>query len=497
MRVTTRVNKLNEILMEGYLSFKYFAEEIVKEIEGDKIEIADFQQEWIDTALKYDNVAISASRGSGKSMCLGILFPLYIAAYNSNKSILIVSPSEERSFEILQKIRYVIENNPMLKFLRPESGTGTWSKHKLDTSNHCQFYCRVLSPNVRGHHVDYLLMDEGGEVEDCEVFFSAVLPTIYTKNGKCIAIGTPTSNSDLISTLMRRSTFKGKKYPAISLIDGKLVPLWEERFSIKKLNKIKRTIGETRFNREYLLNIISRENQPFSPEMLLKCQNDKLRYLEHGDVNRDYFFGVDLAYSKRGDYTVFTIFELQPNDVMRLVYMFRVRGMDIPLQEAKLIELMDKFPPKRVVIDVSLFGLNMVNNLTQLGYPIEGYSFGGRGKRSLILFTLLKAYSDKKIEIPYDIESRDGICGVKNLEQELSYMQLIDGNFKSVSGHDDCGISAGMGLYAASKFKSCLSYGASNSSNIYKEVNTNYGGRNYKNQKEKYIEYLQGLRRKV
>lgn len=139
----------------------------------------------------------------------------------------------------------------------------------------------------------------------------------------------------------------------------------------------------------------------------------------------------------------------------------------------------------------------MVNNLTQLGYPIEGYSFGGRGKRSLILFTLLKAYSDKKIEIPYDIESRDGICGVKNLEQELSYMQLIDGNFKSVSGHDDCGISAGMGLYAASKFKSCLSYGASNSSNIYKEVNTNYGGRNYKNQKEKYIEYLQGLRRKV
>ncbi len=495
MRVTTRVNKLNEILMEGYLSFKYFAENIVKEVEGYKVEIADFHQEWIDAILKNDNVVISASRGSGKSLVMGVLFPLYIATYNSNKSILIVSPTEERSFEILQKIRYVIENNSLLKFLKPESGTGTWSKHKLDTSNHCQFYCKVLSSNIRGHHVDYLLLDECGEIGDGEIFFSAVLPTIYTKNGKCVAIGTPTSNSDLLNTLSRRKTFKSLRYPAIKLINGKLIPLWEKKFSISKLNRIKRTMGASRFEREFMLNIVSKENQPFTPEMLMSCQNDKLRYLENGDINREYFIGVDLAYSKKGDYTVITVFEMQPNEVMRLVYMFRVRGMDIPSQENKLIEIMNKFPPKRVVIDISLFGLNMVNNLSRMGYPIEGFSFGGRGKRSLILFTALKAYSDKKIEIPYHESVRDGICGVKNLEREASNMQLIDGSFKSVMGHDDILISVGLGLYAASKFKSCLVYGASNSSNIYKEVNRNYGGRNYKEQKEKYIEYLQSLHR--
>ena len=85
----------------------------------------------------------------------------------------------------------------------------------------------------------------------------------------------------------------------------------------------------------------------------------------------------------------------------------------------------------------------------------------------------------------------------ENYKGTVYNLQIAEDESYIAEGHvvHNCAISAGMGIYAASKFKSCLSYGISNSSNIYKEVNTNYGGRNYKAQKEKYIEYLQSLRK--
>lgn len=476
------LEKATEMLLEGSLSFKYYAENIVKEIEGTKLEITGFQEEWVDEALSHQNVVIAASRGHGKTLTFGVLLPLYLATYYANNSFLIISPTEDRAFEILQKIRYIVENNNILRFLKPASDTGSWTKSKLTTSNNCVFYSKCVSPNLRGYQVNYLLVEECGQIHDVDMFLSAVLPTIYAKRGKCIAIGTPETNYDLLERLKHNPHFHSLEYPALK--DGK--PLWPEKYSVSRLMTIKRTIGEPRFNREYLLKITSDEDRVFFPDDLAASLDETKGFLEYGDTTKNYFVGVDLAFSPRGDYTVFVVLEQQANDTYTVARIERMRGVTPAVQETKLEELCEKFRPLRVLIDKSLFGQVIINNLRAKGLPVVAFDFSP-GKRGLILHTLQRAFIDRKIKLPYN-EYAEPV--IKTLLHELSYIYISNGKFKSKSSHDDCAIALALAYHIASKYKSCLMYGASSQNNIYNSM-SNYGvQRSYIGQMERHLEML-------
>ena len=470
------VEEISEVLLSGKLSFKYFAEKIVKEMDGFKLEIPKFQEEWVEHAMRYQNVVISASRGHGKTMVLGVLFPLYLATYNSNLSFLIISPTEDRAAEILAKIRYVIESNELLKSLKPATASGTWTKTKLDTTNRCQFYCRCLTKHLRGYQVDYLLVEEAGQIEDIDLFFSVALPTIYSKNGKCVAIGTPESNYDLLARLRRTRHFKYFEYPAI--VNGK--PLWPERFSITKLKTIKRTIGPARFRREYLLDYTYSPRKVFPPNLVLSCLDDNASLLDSGSADRNYFIGVDLAASPRGDYTVFAIVEEDIDRSYRLAYLERMRGVPPSIQERKLIDLCGKFPPRKIVVDRSLFGQTMVNDLRAAGLPVEGFDFT-IGKRGMLFNTLQRFMADKKLKFPYNEHAKNVI---QTLIKELDGIEFdSNGRYVSKTSHDDTVIALALAMYAASQYKSCLVYGKANvgtsNLNIYPN-RYNYEYKSYK-----------------
>lgn len=482
LKLKIDLEKATEMFLEGSLSYKYFVENIVREIEGSELTVPPFQEEWVDAALTHQNVVIAASRGSGKTITFGVLLPLYLATYHANKTFLIISPTEDRAFEILQKLRYTIENNKLLRFLKPTSTAGTWTKSKLDTSNHCVFYSKCLSPNLRGYQVDYLLVEECGQIHDVDMFLSAVLPTIYAKKGKCIAIGTPETSYDLLAKLKKNPHFFSLEYPAIK--DGK--PLWPERYSVSRLKTIKRTIGESRFSREYLLQLASDEDRAFPSDVLVASLDQSRGFLKYGDATKSYFAGVDLAESPKGDYTVFTVLERQTADTFVLAYMERMRGVAPHIQEKKLEELYEKFKPLRIEVDRSLFGHTFISNLRSIGLPVVAFDFSP-GKRGLILHTLQRAFEDRKIVLPYNSESEPAI---KVLLHELSFIDITNGKFKSRTTHDDCAISLALAYYAACKYKTCLVYGASSQVNIYNKV-SNYGaGESYISQMEKRVELL-------
>jgi len=482
MKLAIDLEKATEMFLEGSLSYKYFVENIVKEIEGVELKVPKFQEEWIDAALTHQNVVIAASRGSGKTLTFGVLLPLYIATYHSNKTFLIISPTEDRAFEILQKIRYTVENNRLLRFLKPTSVSGTWTKSKLDTSNHCVFYSKCLSPNLRGYQVDYLLVEECGQIQEVDMFLSAVLPTIYAKKGKCIAIGTPETSYDLLARLKNNPHFYSLEYPAIK--DGK--PLWPERYSISRLKVIKRTIGEPRFNREYLLQLMSDEDRAFPSDVLVSSLDHNRGLLEYGDTTKKYFVGVDLAESRKGDYTVFMVLEQQDEGSFAIAHMERMRGVPPNIQERKLEELYEKFKPLRIEVDRSLFGHAFISNLKSRGLPVIGFDFSPN-KRGMILHSLQRAFEDQKIKIPYNNEAE---LKMKTLLHELSYIDITNGKYVSKTRHDDCAIALALAYYAACKYKTCIVYGATSQVNIYNNV-SNYGAeKSYIEQREKHVEML-------
>jgi hypothetical protein len=104
----------------------------------------------------------------------------------------------------------------------------------------------------------------------------------------------------------------------------------------------------------------------------------------------------------------------------------------------------------------------------------------------MLLYSLQRLFRDKKLQIPYSPEAKPKM---RILLKELSYLEVKEGKYKSIKGHDDCAISLSLAAYAFSKFKCCLTYGVSNSS-IYKDIFYYGAKKSYREQIEKNLELL-------
>jgi len=117
-----------------------------------------FHKEWIDLFLKHNRLCIIAATGHGKSAIFGVAIPLWLSFYKRNKKILVVSHTMEQAVSLLDRIKFEIANNEMLKRLEPEQKQGyVWSKTVIDTTTGCRIFCKPYNENLRGYHVDYCI----------------------------------------------------------------------------------------------------------------------------------------------------------------------------------------------------------------------------------------------------------------------------------------------------------------------------------------------------
>jgi len=104
----------------------------------------------------------------------------------------------------------------------------------------------VRNPEITKKGLDWIF---GQAIPACDIEWRAYF------------LGTPMYRRTVLSHLRKNPAVKKIKIPAIK--DGRAT--WPKRFPLKKLNEIKRLIGRTRFNREYLL-LETDEEAPFQPE---------------------------------------------------------------------------------------------------------------------------------------------------------------------------------------------------------------------------------------
>jgi hypothetical protein len=451
--------EIKRLLTQGYLSPKVFCESIIQEINGFKLEMEDFHSEWFELAMKERYLNIIAARGHGKSTMMAIAYPIWKATYHPHRIMFIMSPEERRAKENLQTIRNIIETNPVLRFLHPKKTGegGTWTKDKITTSNHCQIYCGYMSPNTRGFHVDELILEETGRVQGrklTDIFWSIVYAFIETRKGNLVGIGTPEHANDLGQQMKRKSTFKTVYYPVIS--NGKI--LWPKKFTINDLKTIRINMGKARFNREYLLQISSGGDTPFTPNMMLASQDLNLKLIHQNPVDdngvripKEYYIGVDLAESPKGDFSVFAVLERVGSE-LHLVHFHRYRGVEPTLQINMALELCLRFPPRVICVDNSRWGMVMVESLLSEGLPVVGYNFNSRvggGGRTNLLFELQKAFTENIIKIPCNENDRPIL---EPLFKEIQLLEYVDGSYISRARHDDCPIALGLAVFAASKY---------------------------------------------
>ena len=471
MRQLTDILKGEEdfgsFLIKCRLDFKFFAERVMG------LDVQPYHVHWVECFLTKRRTRIVAPRGSGKTFMLGVAFTIWISIFKSDQRFLIVAASKDKAKDIVKELRDAIECNELLDaLLTPEGKSTSWSTSELKTKTNCLIAVRAYTgKGVRGQHVNYALLDEGGEIDnkDTSLFFDGIVPTVAHKNGHIMVIGTSKTETDLLSVLAEPS--RGYHCLTYSMWDEDTqTSMWPAKFPKEKLDLIKQEVGSITFAREYLSQMLDVGVQPFSMADIVRSYDNTENFHNAGREYEledkslqwgNYFIGVDLAMSPQGDYSVYTVCELL-NDLIYIRKILRVRGIHYKSQEVMVKQLCEDFKPMRVIVDKSVFGEVFISDLRDLGIAAEPFSFTP-DNRNNILNNLMRLFEGNKIKTPRFNDDADCIQETTNLTDELQkiiFTTTATGlrTFQSIGKHDDAVMSFALSAWGATEFGPSCEY---------------------------------------
>lgn len=309
--------------------------------------------------------------------------------------------------------------------------------------------------------------DEGQNYEDKSIFWQVVSPTVQLKNGRIFVVGTTRSFGDLLMELYNENDeYFAKKYPAIVKDkNGKDVPLWATKYTMQdkdvfgraSLPKIKREIGEINFEQEFMLNPVSSQTGLFPYEVIARNLDNSAKFLEFAQPNRRYVVGMDIAYSKavKGDYSVITVLELDPERNKVLCYMDRFKGKPPKEQKEVLKDVIGRFHPYRVIIDQKGVGEGFLRDLQEeiTNTQIEGKSYNQPEEKNDLLKSLRNEFENDRITLPHSTEHPFTYQRVEVLKKELEETGwVIKNNKAKIEGlgqHDDTVMSLALANFGA------------------------------------------------
>jgi len=294
-----------------------------------KYETADFQKEIMFNLEKSltESLYICAFRNSGKSTIVTTAYPLWaILGKQQKKFCVIFCQTQTQAKQHMMNIRNELEDNELLKKdLGPFQEEGDeWGSHSLVFREHgARITVASIEQSIRGlrhnqYRPDLFICD------DVEDFLSTrtqesrnkiyrwlkgeVIPA-GDKNTRLIVVGNLLHEDSLLMRIkeeINQTRIRGifKEYPLLDNNENYESCLWPGKFkSPQDIEEEKMRVGnEASWQREYLLRIISSDDQVIYPEWI--HYYDQLPGIRH-EAYRGTYAGVDLAISlkDRADFT--------------------------------------------------------------------------------------------------------------------------------------------------------------------------------------------------
>ena len=435
------------------------------------LEIAVFHREWLWLCDNNRNVCIMAPRGHGKTEVLIIgwmLYSMYMAVMDIKEGIwkhadvrnwfegMIVSKSMPQSTSVLRRLKYRMLDHPFLKRLLGTGREGKETATELILIGRHKIVCRPYGDQIRGIHVNLACIDEAGTFEDQTIFNYAIQPTIQKYHGKISAIGTPTSQVDLLYNLFNNPRFKSKKYQAFKDPVQQKKPLWPSEFPKRKLIEIKETIGSLAFSREYMCEPVGEEDRIFPHHLIEKGFLQRAGWVKEArssDVS--YWIGCDFAMSAAvgADYSVFVVIERDMNGKCRICDIYRAKGKSFKEQMHHLRVLYARYHPTNVMIDARTFGESFLQQMRDEGMRVEGHK-DTRASKEKVIMHLRNQFEKLKVLIPRGRETRPETDDLVN--ELLSYTVVITPQkqvtYEGTGAHDDCVSALALAIYVATRY---------------------------------------------
>jgi hypothetical protein len=417
----------------------------------DGVVVKDYHMEWVNALEDNQKVAITAFTGSGKTSIPGVLYPLWRIFRDPSTNILIISATLSQATRILNEIKHHIEHADYLEELKPEDRQASWSKSKVEFTTGGEIKCKPIGNGakaVKGSHVDLAICDEAAEFDDQEKFHRNVRTRVESQSGDICLISTPVHENDLMANvsdgemepkckLCRRTLDDGVECPEHGELEDREIdggenisemgfwnksygvyeedvspddkdsfplttsdetkhvrPLFPENFDRQKIMKL-REENMTMFQKEYLCEPLAVEGDLFDPNDIIELYDKDEEFEQRRRDGCDYYMGADFAISHQGDYSVFTVVEVPPDDKPVVRWMERIRGMGIDAQEDRIKDLHSVFNFTDIVLDETNFGSTAKKNLKQAGLPITGQDFKMKARNNLIVGLKSKIESEE------------------------------------------------------------------------------------------------------
>ena len=382
-----------------------------------------------------------------KTTVLSKFLPLYIAStgelpnFGAVLNCIIFSATYDQAVDLLKDIRSTWENSDVLQetvFLaKNKSGKIIADTEKyicFENEKGIRFHIQAkgAGQSMRGTKkegkrpelmifddilVDAIMTSKDERVKLKRWYYSSVVPACNTAHNKKIVVGTPMTDDDLLSEMLRSKTYKSIKFPIANSFPvpmKDIVSSWKDYHTPEKImkayNEAKEMGAEGDFFREKMLEVVNDEMRLFTEEQFVYYSYEDLK--KSGKMNEMFFFTtIDMAVSKKqhADFTfVITIginkeghwFIVKidygrpdPSEVIKIIFnhVKKFKPMEFRGEKAGLQQVLDHFIEKEMMRTGIYFQTN----------GLENNSVTSKEQRIVALQPLMKM---KKIHFPNDID---------------------------------------------------------------------------------------------
>lgn len=212
------------------------------------------------------------ARGHAKSSHLSLFIPLWlkIQANRQMNVMVLVSKSEDAAIRLLGDLQAELEYNDAFKRdFGNQVKAGSWAEGEFKTADGCLFMAigRGQSPRGikdRGQRPDYIVIDD---IDDDEMIrnpkrvgdafdwcLTALLGTMAMGRGRFVLVGNRIGKDSILSRFTERP---GVYHTVVNALNNQGQPSWPENYQLHEIQELRQTMGERRFEKEYMNNPIN------------------------------------------------------------------------------------------------------------------------------------------------------------------------------------------------------------------------------------------------
>ncbi len=243
----------------------------------------------------------------------------------------------------------------------------------------------------------------------------------------------------------------------IQAIDDNFIkPLWPEKYSAKKLERLRNSMGSASFNKEYMCKPIATGTALFPYELVKSCMQ-KIEIESEARVAGEYFLGADIALGtkKSSDYSVYQILKKFDN---QLIYVRKERYQGKPSDEQKdrIRYLKKVFNLRKGVLEAVGLSIDIVNELTSVdkGFPGVFKAYITTRKNKELILSKLESYMRNGALI---LDETDEVLIEELLTFGLKQDNQGKQTYEALGKHDDCVIALALAVEAADSVNSYVS----------------------------------------